>query len=143
MTLADLVQTRAAAWGVPLLIGEFTNFTLGMDARQLTDSDMAQTRSFLSWAKEHGVSWTFWAYVNAYRPMTVVDYSTNQAIPVVKLALDAGLDTPDPNVPPRPCSRAGAASWHAPSAARPPAIRTGRSWPTTGTSVTGLRTARG
>ena len=75
VTLANVVHARAEAWGVPLLIGEFTNYTLGVDARQLTDSDMAQTRSFLSWAKEHGVSWTFWAYVNGYRPMTVVDYT--------------------------------------------------------------------
>ena len=41
-----------------------------------------------------GVSWSFWAYVNGYMPMTVIDPATNQVIPVVKRGLDAGLDVP-------------------------------------------------
>ena len=100
ITLANAVQANASAWGVPLYIGEFTNFTLGVDARQLTDADMAQTNAFLSWAKQNHVSWTFWAYVNPYRPMTVIDYTTNQVIPVVKNALDTGRDFPVSNAPP-------------------------------------------
>ena len=100
ITLANTVLANANAWGVPLYIGEFTNFSLGVDARQLTDAAMAQTKAFLSWAKQQRVSWTFWAYVNPYRPMTVVDYTTNQAIPVVKNALDTGLDLPGSNAPP-------------------------------------------
>ena len=46
------------------------------------------------------VSWTFWAYVNGYMPMTIIDPTTNQVIPVVKRALDAGLDGPTSNAPP-------------------------------------------
>ena len=94
ITLANIVLADAHAWGVPLYIGEFTIFTtFGVDARLLTDSDMAQTKAFLSWAKVNDVNWTFWAYVNPYLPMTVVDYTTNQAIPVVKNALATGLDS--------------------------------------------------
>ncbi len=100
LTLANVVLANAQSWRVPLLIGEFTSFTLGVDARQLTDADMEQTLLFLNWAREHGVSWTFWSYVNPYRPMTVVDYTTNQTIPVVKRALDAGLGTPNTNQAP-------------------------------------------
>ena len=33
-----------ASWKVPLYIGEFTNFSLGVDARTLTDATMAQTK---------------------------------------------------------------------------------------------------
>ena len=46
------------------------------------------------------MSWTFWAYVNGYMPMTIIDPTTNQVIPVVKRALDAGLDGPTSNAPP-------------------------------------------
>ena len=63
ITLMNAVLNNARAWGVPLYIGEFTNFSLGVDARNLTDADMAQTRLFLDWAKQNGVSWTFWAYL--------------------------------------------------------------------------------
>ncbi len=102
ITVVNAMLANARAWNVPLYIGEFTNFNLGVDARQLTDAQMAQTKAFLSWAKLNRVNWTFWAYVNAYRPMTVVDYTTNQAIPVVKNALATGLDEPGPpaNQPP-------------------------------------------
>ena len=53
---------------------------------------MAQTKAFLTWAKQNRVSWSFWAYVNPWRPMTFIDYATNEAIPVVKSALRTGLD---------------------------------------------------
>lgn len=91
ITLANAVLANAAAWGVPLYIGEFTNFTLGIDARALTADQMVQTGKFLSWAKQHQVSWTFWAYVNPYRPATLLDYTTNQVLPVVQHTLLAGL----------------------------------------------------
>ena len=52
---------------------------------------MAQTKLFLGWAKTNGVSWTFWTYVSAYRPMVVVDYVDNQPIEVVRAALSTGL----------------------------------------------------
>ena len=42
---------------------------------------MVQTKSSSSWAKQNRVSWSFWAYVNPYRPMTVIDYTTNQVDP--------------------------------------------------------------
>ncbi|MGZ6779536.1 MAG: cellulase family glycosylhydrolase, partial [Mycobacterium sp.] len=100
ITLANADLANANAMHVPLYVGEFTNFTLGVDARQLTAADMAQTKLFLSWAKQNHVNWTFWAYVNPYRPMTVIDYTTNQAIMVVKQALDTGLDTQTANLPP-------------------------------------------
>ena len=45
VTLAEQALAKARAWGVPLLIGEFTYFTLGTDARKLTESDMEQTAS--------------------------------------------------------------------------------------------------
>ena len=94
ITLMNAVLSNARAWRVPLYIGEFTNFSLGVDSRDLTDADMAQTRLFLDWAKQNGVSWTFWAYCNPWRPMTMMDYSTNRPISVVKNALDSGLDGP-------------------------------------------------
>ena len=100
ITLANAVQANASTWAVPLYIGEFTNFTLGVDARQLTDADMAQTVAFLSWAKQNHVSWTFWAYVNPYRPMTVIDYTTNQVLSVVLNALETGQDLPGSNASP-------------------------------------------
>ena len=92
ITVADAALANARAWGVPLYMGEFTNYNLGVDARTLTDADMAQTKLFLEWAESHAVSWTFWAYVNAYRPMTLMNYTTNQPIPVVQNALATGLD---------------------------------------------------
>ena len=93
ITLANAVLANANAWQVPLYIGEFTTFSLGVDARQLTNASMAQTKTFLAWAKQNSVSWTFWAYVNPYWPMTFLNYQTNQPIPVVKDALATGLDT--------------------------------------------------
>ena len=92
ITVANAALANARAWGVPLYMGEFTNYTVGVDARTLTDADMAQTKLFLEWAESHAVSWTFWAYVNAYRPMTLMNYTTNQPIPVVQNALATGLD---------------------------------------------------
>ena len=100
ITVMTAALDNATAWRVPLYIGEFTNFSLGVDARQLTDATMVETGKFLSWAKSHRVSWTFWAYVNGYMPMTIIDPTTNQVIPVVKRGLDAGLDTPSSNAPP-------------------------------------------
>ena len=101
ITFVNAVLSNARSWGVPLYIGEFTNFSLGVDARNLTAADMAQTRLFVDWAKQNGVSWTFWAYSNPYRPMTMNDYATNRPITVVKDALDSGLDgPPGPNQPP-------------------------------------------
>jgi aryl-phospho-beta-D-glucosidase BglC (GH1 family) len=70
INLMNAVLNNARAWGVPLYIGEFTNFSLKGDARNLTSPDMEQTRLFVDWAKRNGVSWTFWAYLNPYLPMT-------------------------------------------------------------------------
>lgn len=92
VTVAEKALANARAWGVPLLIGEFTYFTLGKDAHELTESDMEQTSRFVSWARVNRVGWMFWAYVNPYRSMTVVDHATNLPIPVPKGALEAGLD---------------------------------------------------
>ncbi len=100
ITVANRALANATAWGVPLYVGEFTNFSIGVDARNLTDATMEQTRRFLSWAKTNRVNWTFWSFVNPYRPMTVVNYTTNQAIPVVKTALATGLDAVGVNAPP-------------------------------------------
>ena len=101
ISLMTAVLNNAKAWRVPLYIGEFTNFSLGVDARNLTDADTAQTRLFVAWAKQNGVNWTFWAYSNPWRPMTMMDYATNRPITVVKSALDTGLDGPaGPNQPP-------------------------------------------
>jgi PKD repeat protein len=101
ITLMTAVLNNARAWRVPLYIGEFTNYSFGVDARNLTDADMAQNRLFLDWAKQNGVNWTFWAYLSAWRPMTMMDYATNRPITVVKNALDTGLDGPaGPNQPP-------------------------------------------
>lgn len=101
ITLMSAVLNNARSWGIPLYIGEFTNFSLGVDARNLTDAEMAQTRLFVAWAKQNGVSWTFWSYCSAYRPMTMMDYETDRPITVVKNSLDTGLDGPVvPNVPP-------------------------------------------
>lgn len=91
ITVANADLANARAWKVPLYIGEFTNFTKGVDATTLTDADMAQTKSYLSWAKTNGVSWTFWSYVSTYRPMVVINYVNNQAIEVVRAALSTGL----------------------------------------------------
>ena len=91
ITVANAALANARAWRVPLYIGEFTNFTRGVDATTLTAADMEQTRRFLSWAKTNGVSWTFWSYVSTYRPMVVINYATNQAIEVVRAALSTGL----------------------------------------------------
>ena len=101
ISLVTAVLNNARAWGVPLYIGEFTNFSLVDDARNLTDADMAQTRLFVDWAKQNRVNWTFWAYSNPWRPMSMMDYATNRPITVVKNALDSGLDGPaGPNQPP-------------------------------------------
>ncbi len=100
ITVAREMLENATDWRVPLYVGEFTNFTLGVDARQLTAADMEQTRRFLTWAKANRVHWSFWAYVNPYRPMTVVDYTTNQSIEVVRTALATGLDVISGNLPP-------------------------------------------
>ena len=94
ITLMNAVLSNARSWRVPLYIGEFTNFSLKGDARTLTAADMAQTRRFVDWAKQNGVSWTFWCYLTAYVPVTMMDYATNRPIPAVKDALDTGLDGP-------------------------------------------------
>lgn len=91
ITVANAALDNARRWRVPLYIGEFTNFTLGLDARTLTDADLAETRKFLSWAKTNDVSQTFWAYVNPYRPMMVVEYTNNQPVPAVQSTLATGL----------------------------------------------------
>jgi len=90
ITLMNVDLANAQAWQVPLYVGEFTNFELGIPAWNLTTADMAQTAAFLSWAKQHAVSWTFWAYANTYPPMNVIDYRSNHAIPAVKSTLAAG-----------------------------------------------------
>ena len=90
-TVANAVLTNAKNWKVPLYIGEFTNFTKGVDATLLTTADMAQTKLYLAWAKTNQVSWTFWAYVSTYRPMVVINYVNNQAIAVVQAALATGI----------------------------------------------------
>ena len=51
ITVMNAALDNANAWRVPLYIGEFTNFSLGVDARQLTDATMVETGKFLSWAK--------------------------------------------------------------------------------------------
>ncbi len=86
---ADLANARA--WHVPLYVGEFTAFTKGVDVRQLTTAGLAETRKFVDWAKTNEVSHTFWAYVNPYRPMMIVEYTTNQVVPLVQATLAAGL----------------------------------------------------
>ncbi len=90
ITLVNAAWANATAWHVPLYIGEFTVFGPAVDARTLVDAGTTETREFLAWTRSHGVSWSFWAYVNAYRPMTVIDIDTNQVIAVVKRALDTG-----------------------------------------------------
>ncbi len=102
ITLANAVLANANAWQVPLYIGEFTTFSLGVDARQLTAASMTQTKSFLAWAKQNQVSWSFWAYVNPYWPMTFASYQTTQPLPVVKEALATGLDDPRQSAPGAP-----------------------------------------
>jgi aryl-phospho-beta-D-glucosidase BglC (GH1 family) len=102
ITMANVMLANAQAWKVPLYIGEFTNFSLGIDARQLTAADMAQTKAFLSWAKQNQVSWTFWAYMNPWWPMAFLNYLTDQPIPVVRDALATGLDTGPPPTPTTP-----------------------------------------
>ncbi|UDY36949.1 PKD domain-containing protein [Dermatobacter hominis] len=103
ITVANQLLANARAWKVPLYIGEFTNFSVGVDARQMTAATMAQTRLFLDWAKANRVNWTFWAYVNPYWPMAFQNYLTNQPIPVIRDALATGLDSPtDPPDPPDP-----------------------------------------
>ena len=91
ITVANATLANARAMKVPLYIGEFTNFTKGVDATTLTDAQMAQTKLYLSWAKTNGVSWTFWSYVSTYRPMVVINYVNNQAIEVVRAALATGV----------------------------------------------------
>jgi PKD repeat protein/aryl-phospho-beta-D-glucosidase BglC (GH1 family) len=104
ITVANQALSNARSWGVPLYIGEFTNFAVGVDARQLTEPQMAQTRMFLDWAKQNRVNWTFWAYVNPYWPMAFQNYLTNQPIPVIRDALATGLDSTTPPPPPPPSS---------------------------------------
>jgi aryl-phospho-beta-D-glucosidase BglC (GH1 family) len=100
ITVMNAALANATAWRVPLYIGEFTTFSLGVDARQLTDAAMAETNEFLAWAKANRVSWSFWAYANPYMPMTVIDVNTNQVIPVVHRSLATGLDQGTTNLPP-------------------------------------------
>ena len=91
VTVAQQALSNAKSWNVPLYIGEFTMFTKNIDARQLNDADLAETKKFLAWAKQNNVSWTFWSYTSDYWSMTMIDYQTNQIIPVVKKALDTGI----------------------------------------------------
>ena len=56
--------------------------------------------AFLAWAKANRVGWTFWADVNPFRSMTVIDHTSNLPIPVAKAVLDAGLDTTGSNQTP-------------------------------------------
>ena len=76
-----------------MYIGEFSNFTLKSDARLLTDSDMAETKEFLAWAKTKNVSWTFWCYTQYHAAHIAVDYTTAKPIPVVKTRWPQGCDT--------------------------------------------------
>ncbi len=91
VNVANAALARARAWKVPYYVGEFTIFSNDVDAGQLTNAQLAQTRAFLSWAKTNNVSWTFWAYVNYTRSMTVIDYTTNRVFPLVQGALATGL----------------------------------------------------
>jgi hypothetical protein len=91
ITVVNKDLANAKAWNVPLYIGEFTNFELGIPAWNLTSADMVQTGKFVSWAKQNAVSWTFWAYANTSPPMNVIDYRTNKPIPVVVSTLAGGL----------------------------------------------------
>ena len=76
---------------MPLYIGEFSTFTLKTDARVLTDSDLDQTKKFLTWAKTNNVNWTFWCYTQYHPLHWVVDYRTAQPVGPVKRALATGL----------------------------------------------------
>ena len=135
ITLANVVLANANTWKVPLYIGEFTTFSLGVDSRQLTNASMAQTKAFLAWAKQNNVSWTFWAYVNPYWPMTFLNYQTNQPIPVVRDALATGLDTSGQSAPGAPTDvTATAGVGNATVAFTPPANDGGS--PITGYTVT-------
>jgi aryl-phospho-beta-D-glucosidase BglC (GH1 family) len=91
INVANALLGNATAWKVPLYLGEFSNFTLKPDARLLTDSDMTETKEFLTWAKTKNVSWTFWCYTQYHVAHIVVDYETAKPIPVVKNALATGL----------------------------------------------------
>ena len=55
ITLMNVDLANAHAWHVPLYIGEFTNFELwsASNVHQFTDAAMAQTKAFLSWARQH------------------------------------------------------------------------------------------
>ena len=130
-----MVLANANAWKVPLYIGEFTNFSLGVDSRQLTNATMAQTRAFLAWAKQYQVSWTFWAYVNPYWPMTFLNYQTNQPIPVVRDALATGLDTSGQSAPGAPTAVTATAGVRNATVAFTPPANDGGS-PITGYTVT-------
>ena len=91
INVANALLANATAWKVPLYIGEFSNFTLKTDARQLTDADMTETKEFLTWAKTKNVSWSFWCYTQYYPAHIAVDYQTARPIPVVTRALATGL----------------------------------------------------
>ena len=91
INVAKVLLANANAWKVPLYLGEFSNFTLKPDARQLTDADMTETKKFLAWAKANDVHWSFWCYTQWVAPHMAVDYSTGKAIPAVVNALATGL----------------------------------------------------
>jgi hypothetical protein len=91
INVANVLADNAAAWRVPLYLGEFSNFTLKPDGRQLTDADMGETREFLAWAKSRNVSWTFWCYTQYVSPFVAVDYTTAKPVPAVVNALATGL----------------------------------------------------
>ena len=63
ITLMNAVLNNARSWGVPLYIRRVHQLQPQGRCPHLTAADMAQTRLFVDWAKQNGVSWTFSAYL--------------------------------------------------------------------------------
>ena len=83
---ADL--QRADGWGVPLYVGEFYAFDATKNQngnKQLDQNWMNDTAKFLSFAKQNGIGWTYWAWIQKADP-------TNQPFvtPAVQAALRGG-----------------------------------------------------
>jgi len=91
INVANVLLANAITWKVPLYIGEFSNFTLKPDARQLTNADMTETKKFLSWAKANQVHWSFWCYTQWVAPHMAVDFATGRPIAPVVSALASGI----------------------------------------------------
>ncbi|MFN2589538.1 MAG: glycoside hydrolase family 5 protein [Actinomycetota bacterium] len=78
----------ARRWNVPLYMGEFNGFGAGRNNKPAYPGWLKSTNSLMSYCKQNGISWTYWAY---WGGTSLTQPGTQQAKPKLLAALQAGF----------------------------------------------------